>query len=508
MVDLTERLKQIKVLVDGGKYFVINRARQYGKTTTIRALAEYLKDEYIVVKMDFQKLSYGVFQTEQSFVSAFAQIFIKALLNCEEQRSDSMISVVNELKNTIKTNRAQVTLFELFQYLSDLCEVSDKPIVMMIDEVDSASNNQVFIDFLAQLRMYYLDRRDSPTFHSVILAGVYDIKNLKAKIRPDEERKYNSPWNVAVRFDVDMSFSVGDIDGMLQEYKAEHYSQFDSLFTAQLIYDYTSGYPFLVSRICQILDEENITEGWSSEGVVAAVKVLLKEKNTLFDDMFKKIVDYPELSDMLKDILFSGKDYAYNPDNYEMNMGCMFGFIMEKNGRLVIANRIFETRMYNYFISEEAMENESYKAAVLVQNQFVEGGRLNMELVLEKFVQHFADVYAGCDTAFLEENARRFFLLYLKPIINGTGNYYVEARTRDMGRTDIVVDYKGEQFIIELKIWRGEKYHQKGEQQLAEYLDSYHLDKGYLISFCFNKDKQAEVRTIECSGKTIVEAVV
>lgn len=26
----------------------------------------------------------------------------------------------------------------------------------MIDEVDSASNNQVFIDFLAQLRGYYL----------------------------------------------------------------------------------------------------------------------------------------------------------------------------------------------------------------------------------------------------------------------------------------------------------------------------------------------------------------
>ena len=33
-----------------------------------------------------------------------------------------------------------------------------------------------------------------------------------------------------------------------------------------------------------------------------------------------------------------------------------------------------------------------------------------------------------------EENGRRFFLLFLKPIINGVGNYYVEARTRDMRR--------------------------------------------------------------------------
>lgn len=44
MVRLDERLDRIKRLfVDRGKYFVINRGRQYGKTTTLQALAEYLK---------------------------------------------------------------------------------------------------------------------------------------------------------------------------------------------------------------------------------------------------------------------------------------------------------------------------------------------------------------------------------------------------------------------------------------------------------------------------------
>ena len=72
---------------------------------------------------------------------------------------------------------------------------------------DSASNNQVFIDFLAQLRDYYQEREDVPIFHSVILAGVYDIKNLKLKLCPDTEHLYNSPWNIAADFDIDMSFS-------------------------------------------------------------------------------------------------------------------------------------------------------------------------------------------------------------------------------------------------------------------------------------------------------------
>lgn len=31
----------------------------------------------------------------------------------------------------------------------------------------------------------------------------------------------------------------------------------------------------------------------------------------------------------------------------------------------------------------------------------------------------------------------------LKPIINGIGNYYIEAQTRDGRRTDIIVDYLG-----------------------------------------------------------------
>ena len=43
MVDLSERVKEIRKLVDDGKYFTINRARQYGKTTTIDALCKALQ---------------------------------------------------------------------------------------------------------------------------------------------------------------------------------------------------------------------------------------------------------------------------------------------------------------------------------------------------------------------------------------------------------------------------------------------------------------------------------
>lgn len=103
---------------------------------------------------------------------------------------------------------------------------------------------------------------------------------------------------------------------------------------------------------------------------------------------------------------------------------------------------------------------------------------------------------------------RKFFLLYLKPIINGTGNYYLEAQTRDARRTDVIVDYLGEQFIVELKIWHGSEYNERGEKQLADYLEYYHKDKGYMLSFNFNQKKEVGVKEIRVGNRTIVEAVV
>ena len=53
---ITQRLADIKAMVDEGDYFCINRGRQYGKTTTLRALTHYLQDCYTVIPLDFQRI--------------------------------------------------------------------------------------------------------------------------------------------------------------------------------------------------------------------------------------------------------------------------------------------------------------------------------------------------------------------------------------------------------------------------------------------------------------------
>ena len=64
MVDISDKLEQISRMIDAGWYFTINRARQYGKTTLLRALRRYLQGDYYVVLMDFQTFGDAKFKYE------------------------------------------------------------------------------------------------------------------------------------------------------------------------------------------------------------------------------------------------------------------------------------------------------------------------------------------------------------------------------------------------------------------------------------------------------------
>ena len=152
----------------------------------------------------------------------------------------------------LDTANRDFSLYELFEALSSICGASLLPVVLIIDEVDSASNNQVFLDFLAQLRNCYIERDEIPTFQSVILSGVYDIKNLKLKFVKGSEHKINSPWNIAADFLVDMSFSKQEIEEMLQEYEQDYKTGMDIRTLAESIYDYTRSEERRVGKECRL----------------------------------------------------------------------------------------------------------------------------------------------------------------------------------------------------------------------------------------------------------------
>jgi len=76
----------------------------------------------------------------------------------------------------------------------------------------------------------------------------------------------------------------------------------------------------------------------------------------LFESLTGKLDAYPELNDMVYQLLFAGKSIVYNPDNEAIRLAEMFGLIKNISGNVTIANRIFETRLYNRFLSSEEMQ--------------------------------------------------------------------------------------------------------------------------------------------------------
>lgn len=488
MVNINAKLKEIIRLIQRENYFVINKPRQYGKTTTLSELEKILKSRYKVIKLDFEGMG-DVFESEKEFCSYFSKA-INRIIEIDIPIAFKFV----DLGDTIR----EIT--------------DDIDVVLIIDEVDKASNNKLFLEFLGMLRSLYLSRTDgsSSTFKSVILAGVHDVKNLKLKFRDDTDTRYNSPWNIAVKFDVDMSFNKYEIGTMLTDYGTENNLNLDIESLSKEIYKFTSGYPFLVSRICQVIDEDIMKDDkklWTIKHIQKAVKIIIDEKNMLFDDLIKNMENNKELYECIYNVLVLNISKVFNINNPIIELGNMFGYLVsDKDNNVAVSNQILKEVIYNYMISKaDTLNMTSYN---FKDNFITDENGLNMERILLKFQQFMKENYLSKDVDFLERQGVLLFLSFIKPIINGVGFDYKEVQISEERRLDIVIQYNNYKYVIETKIWHGDKAHQKGLKQLQNYLDIEGLNKGYLLIFNFNKDKKYISENLNIDDKTIFEVIV
>jgi len=498
-------------MVDDGNYFTVNRPRQFGKTTLLSALARKISHEYICIRLSFEGIGDACFNDEESFCVALTDLIQTALLNSPAGYDPSY---AEEWKD-----ETVVDFIRLKKHITKMCK--DRKVALIIDEVDKTGDNRIFLHFLGLLRDKYLLRKDGldHTFHSVILAGVYDIRNLKLKLASDNDapasygHMLNSPWNIATAFTADMSFSPEQIGGMLSEYEQDCATGMDIKRVADCIHEYTGGYPYLVSHICYILDNDmHIRNGWSPEGVRNAVKFLINQNplNTLFDDICKYLETYPDVYAFIYNILILGKQENYTVSNPIVQIADMLGFIKNKDGDAVISNRIYEIFIADYFTSKDSVSRKNNRITGYKSDIVKAGGRFDMERCMIKFAELFREVYGDTNKPFIEEHGRMIFLTYLKPMINGDGFYHIESRLTDQRRMDLVVDYGADQFIIELKLWYGESAHEKAYDQLVGYLKEKGLSVGYLLTYDFRKEKNREQRSewVEWCGTRIFDVVL
>jgi len=509
-VDLAPQIRKLMALADDGAYFVINRPRQFGKTTVLDFFARALQasKDYVPALLSFESFVQRYDITDAEFYSEVSQLIVKEL-----DRADA-IQKENQRSTTGNINSRR----DFFNWLNETCDRLSRKLVLLIDEIDAVPET-VVIGFLAGLREIYLARDRAPAPYSVCLVGVHDIKNLKARYR-DETQSIGSvsPFNIAIDYELP-PFSRKNIQQYFLQHTQETGQTFDEK-VVQRVHEVTNGHPWLVSMLARSMVEEivrNRKRRIQLEHAEAAIQKLLASRNPNFESLFKN-ARQPRFFPIVLDLL-AGRRSRYNIQRDDIDLGVKYGVFSEQDGQLVIANSIYVQALYQHF--EEEVKGSAVGEIVTGNRLHDKRGRLDFRRVFDKFqafmkskgavvARHpeFEEMF-GPRLSLKEFKEMSGLLSYLDILVNGKGWTFKEVQS-GKSRIDVLCCYKNQKEVVELKLWYGERRYEAGLNQLAKYLGNESLDHGYLVVFDRREaaSKEYGFKEHKVAGKKILAWVV
>ncbi|MDR1611472.1 MAG: ATP-binding protein, partial [Planctomycetota bacterium] len=246
MLPAIERLPEARRLAERKQYFVIHAARQSGKTTLLQALTDEINAAGRLYAL------YCSLETLQGYSDPDRGLsMIVYALN--GAFATSPISRVKQAKSQPIGNAATGIRFALSEFSIAL----DKPLVLFLDEADCLSG-QALITFLRQLREGYVNRARIPFPWSIALVGMRDIRDFKARVRPEGETLGSaSPFNIVTK--------ALTLDNFSREQVAELYRQHTEatgqVFEPEAVdraWYWTEGQPWLVNALARQVVEDDL----------------------------------------------------------------------------------------------------------------------------------------------------------------------------------------------------------------------------------------------------------
>ena len=472
MVDPFRNLyDDVRRLIDNGQYFVIHAPRQTGKTTLLHQLAHRLNKEgsYVSVVCSLESAGYPGITVESANMSFISSLHLTASVFLPEE-----LMPPDPVKYSPGPN-----LFRL--YLTDWCRMLNKPLVLLLDEVDSLYDD-VLISTLRQFRDGFQTRpRNFP--QSVALVGLRDIRDYRLRARADNPSiGSGSPFNVKAESFLLTSFSPGEVRSLLDQHTLDT-GQVFSPEVFEKLFEYSGGQPWLVNALANEIVAKMLKNDFSrvitGEMVDQARERLIVQRQTHLDSLTDKIND-PRVRPIVTAIItgdapaFDGFDDAMR---YCRDLG-----IITPAAPIRFANPIYReiiTRILNAAFHESINQDVASTAWYLNED-----GSLDMEKLLKAFV----DFYRWNSESWLERFQYReaghqlLFMAFLQRIINVGGRIEREMAIGN-GRTDLVVFWKNQVFPIEIKILHSARSEQEGISQLSRYMDKLGQKRGYLILF-------------------------
>jgi hypothetical protein len=474
MLPPTARLPDLEELIQQRSYFVVHAPRQTGKTTAMLALAKQLTESG----------RYTAVTVSAEVGSAFNHDIGTAELAILGTWRDTIeVRLPQDLQPPVwnKEEPGQ----RIRASLQAWSQVSPRPLVIFIDEIDSLQN-EALISVLRQLRDGYPNRPNHFPL-SVGLIGLRDVRDYKVASGGSVRLNTASPFNIKVSSLTLRNFNAEEVAELYQQHTDDTGQVFTQLAKATA-FDLTQGQPWLVNALAKEVVEKMVKDrsiDITQEHILKAKEILIARQDTHLDSLAEKLRE-KRVKDIIEPMLAGGAlgDTAADDRQYLIDLGLLR---RDPAGGLVIANAI-----YREVIPRVLVQGTQDSLPHISPSWLTPSGELNIDDLLQAFLrfwrQHGEPLLGS--TGYHEIAPHIVLMAFLHRVVNGGGTLEREYAIGS-DRMDLCLRYGSTTLGIELKVWREKKGdpQDEGLEQLDSYLARLGVDFGWL--FVFDRRKKA-----------------
>ena len=479
MLAATDRLPDVVSLIRKEQYFVVHAQRQCGKTTAMLALRNEINagSERVAMYCSLEAAE-GVSDPAKGMPIVYSLIQnaagqATALADCPAR---------NVAPSSV--DAAAMASSGISGLLSELSKFAGKPLVVFFDEVDCLCD-ATLVAFLRQLRDGAISKMKGVDFPaSIALVGMRNIRDYKARIRPDHESLGSaSPFNVLTEAMTLRTFTDAEIAALYAQHTADTGQAFEPE-AVRLACEYTCGQPYLVNALARWCVEKIHRDDYSAPITAAdmheAKEKIIRERGTHLDSLMERMKE-PRVRRIVEPVMLGEeRPVSRNSDDYLYALD--LGLVKEDAKlRLVPANPMYAETIARYLTRDD----QDDMVASVPETPWAGEDGLDMRGLLLAF-QDFWRENAQMNRAPFEYNEAYPHIVlqaFLQRVLNGGGEI-IREMALGKGALDLGVLFRGAKYAVEVKLrYLWEKNPDKALAQVRGYVDRLGVEEGWLVVF-------------------------
>ncbi len=490
-------LAEVRELIDEQQYFVLHAPRQTGKTSALLALQDLLNAEgrYRCVYVNVE-----AGQAMREDVRAATQVMLSQMARQARRAGDDFLTGA---WSEIFAEHGDGAWGEA---LSRWAEADEKPLVLLIDEIDALVGDTL-LAALRQLRAGY-DMRPGRFPQSVVLCGVRDVRDYRIWSGSAKTMiAGGSAFNIKAESLRLGDFSKNEVHDLLRQHTEETGQSFtDDAMGA--IWTQTQGQPWLVNALayetCFRGDlAKDRSRPVTEADVLDAREQLIQRRDTHLDQLTDKLRE-DRVWRVVEPLLAGASESSYTARDveYVRDLG-----LIARDPPIRMANPIY-AEVVPRELTWLAQDDLPHDPAWYVDAS----GALLLGKLLEAFQQfyrenseHWVERYG-----FKEAGPQLLLQAFLQRVVNSGGRIEREYALGS-GRTDLLIVWpqggRASKYVVECKVRherrRRDRTVAEGVEQTAAYMDRCGAEAGHLVVFDRNQERSwdekvfRDVRTAE-----------